>query len=195
MEKEAYTIGKYSDELSSGSLFVSNNAHPVPRIGIGFYDYTPVPFIEKYFSFKGMMNLGVLNDDRSEYNGTDKPYYHEKNLYLKSNFLPVNFHAGINHSALFGGTTSYGYEIPVDFWATFFGMGSSKIGGGEEINAAGAHFGLYDFGLNWRTKEMSFQLYYQAPFADNGGMQILKNKDQLFGLLVDLNDKKNHLKY
>jgi len=186
--KEAYTIGQYSDELSSGSLFVSNNAQPVPRIGIGFYEYTPVPFVGKYFSYKGMMNFGVLDDDRSAYNGTDKPYYHEKNLYLKSNFLPVNVHAGVNHSALFGGTLPNGREIPVDFWATFFGKGSEKVGGGEATNAAGAHFGLYDFGLNWNIKETHFQLYYQAPFADNGGMQLLKNKDQQLGILINLKE-------
>lgn len=187
--KEAYTIGQYSDELSSGSLFVSNNARPVTRIGVGFYEYTPVPLLESYLEFKGMMNYGVLDDDRSEFNGTDKPYYHEKYLYLATSFLPVNVHAGLNHSALFGGTTSNGHEIPIDFWATFFGMGSGTVGGGEEINVAGAHFGLYDFGLNWNIKETNFQLYYQVPFADGGGMQVAKNRDQLMGLLVNFNKR------
>jgi hypothetical protein len=189
MGKEAYTIGQYSDELGSGSLFVSNNSRPVPRLGIGFYHYTPVPFIENYLSFKGMMNFGVLDDDRTEFGGTDKPYYHEKFLYLKTNFLPINMHAGLNHSALFGGTRPNGTEIPVDFWATFFGKGSNRVGGGEATNAAGAHFGLYDFGLDWRIKETSFQVYYQMPFADDGGMQISKNRDQLFGMLIKLNKK------
>ncbi len=187
--KEEYTIGQYSDELSSGSLFVSNNTRPLPRIGVGFYDYTPIPFLEKYAEFKGAMNFGVLNDDRTEYNGTDNPWYHEKFLYVRSKSLPVNIHAGLNHSALFGGTTSNGTEIPVDFWATFFGRRSRKVGGGEETNVAGAHFGVYDFGLNWKIKDLFFQAYYQIPFADAGGMQIKNNKDQLFGLLVNIGDK------
>ncbi len=187
--KEAYTLGQYSEELSSGSLFVSNNARPIPRIGAGFYDYTPVPFIGKYVSFKGAINFGILNDDRSEFNGNDKPYYHEKFLYLKSNTLPVNLYAGLNHSALFGGTRPDGTEIPIDFWATFFGMSSGKVGGGEEINVAGAHFGVYDFGFTWQIKQSDFRIYYQMPFADDGGMKFFGNEDQQIGLLVNLKRK------
>ncbi len=188
--KEEYTMGQYNEELSSGSLFVSNNARPIPKIGAGFYDYSPIPFLTNLFEFKGAFNLGVLDDDRSEFGGADKPLYQEKFLYLKSKFLPVNIHAGLNHSALFGGTTASGEKINVDFWATFFGRPSNSVGGGEAINVAGAHFGLYDFGLNWNIENSTFQLYYQIPFADDGGMQILKNGDKLIGLLIDFNNEK-----
>ena len=68
--KEAYTIGQYSDDLSAGSLFVSNNAQPVPRIGMGFYDYSPVPFIDDYLEFKGAVNFGLLDDDRVGLDGS-----------------------------------------------------------------------------------------------------------------------------
>ncbi|MDZ7605327.1 MAG: hypothetical protein U5K79_07005, partial [Cyclobacteriaceae bacterium] len=112
------------------------------------------------------MNFGQLNDDRNEYGGTDKPWYQEKFLYVRTNFLPVNPHAGLNHSAPFGGTTADGTVIPVDFWATFFGKESQIVGGGEYINVAGAHLGVYDFGLNWKLKNTSFQLYYQIPLED-----------------------------
>ncbi len=183
---EAYTIGQYSEDLSLGSLFVSNNARPLPKIGIGFYDYSPVPLLTKYLEFKGAMNFGILNDDRSGYGGTDNPWYHEKFLYLRTKFLPLNLHAGINHSALSGGTTANGTEIPVDFWATFLGQSSSFVGDGEEINVAGAHFGLYDFGLNWKIKNASFQAYYQIPFEDGSSSQILNNGDKQLGLLVNL---------
>ncbi|MCK5280862.1 MAG: hypothetical protein KAK04_20050, partial [Cyclobacteriaceae bacterium] len=187
--KEAYTIGQYSEDLSSGSLFISNNSRPVPRIGIGFYNYTPIPLIEKYVEFKGVLNFGILDDDRSEYNGTDKPWYHEKFLYLRSKSLPVNLHVGLNHSALFGGTKSNGMKIETDLLATFFGEGSSKVGGGEETNAAGAHFGMYDLGINWKIKDVFFQVYYQIPFADGHSMQIKNNKDQLAGILVNFGTK------
>ncbi len=183
---EAYTIGQYSEDLSSGSLFVSNNARPIPKIGLGFYDYSPVPLLTKYLEFKGAMNFGILNDDRSGYGGTDMPWYHEKFLYIRTKFLPVNLHAGINHSALFGGTTVNGTEIPVDFWATFLGQSSTFVGGGEEINVAGAHFGLYDFGVNWSMWDTFFQLYYQIPFEDGSSSHLLNNGDKQFGLLVEL---------
>ena len=151
--KEAYTIGQYSDDLSAGSLFVSNNAQPVPRIGIGFYDYSPVPFIDDYLEFKGAVNFGLLDDDRSDYRGVDQPWYHEKFFYLRSKTLPVNIHVGLNHSALFGGTQSNGNSIDADLFATFFGRSSGRVGGGEAVNVAGAHFGMYDFGVNWEIKK------------------------------------------
>ncbi len=186
--KEAYTIGQYSDDLSSGSLFVSNNARPMPRIGIGFYDYTRAPFIGKYVEFKGAMNFGILDDDRSEYNGTDHPLYHEKFFYLRSTTLPVNVHLGINHSAQFGGTQYNGTKIETDFMATFFGKSSGKIGGGESTNVAGAHFGIYDIGLNWKINDHGFTMYFQKPFSDGSGMK-LGSKDKSVGLLIESNEK------
>ena len=112
--KEAYTLGQYSEDLSSGSLFVSNNAQPVPRIGIGFYNYTSVPFFGKYLEFKGAMNFGILDDNRTEFDGTDQPYYHEKFFYIRSKSLPVNMHAGLNHSALFGGVRANGNKMETE---------------------------------------------------------------------------------
>jgi hypothetical protein len=188
--KEEYTTGQYSDELSSGSLFVSNNARPIPKLGIGFYEYTPFPWVGKYLEFKGAINYARLNDDRTVYNGTDDPWYHEKFFYVRTSFLPVNLHGGLSHSVLFGGTRSNGVEIEADWIASFFGKGSDKVGGGEAINAAGAHFGLYDFGLDWKINKASFQFYYQIPFADGSSMQFYNNGDQLAGLVVDFEDGK-----
>lgn len=186
--KEAYMIGQYSEDLGAGSLFLSNNARPIPKVGGGFYQYTPVPLIGNYMEFKGAMNFGILDDDRSAYNGTDKPWFHEKFLYGRSKGLPVNLHVGLNHSAQLGGTLFDGRKIETDLIATFFGKGSSKLGGGEETNVAGAHFGLYDVGLNWKIKNSEFQFYFQKPFSDGSG-KSLRSKDKVVGLLFNSNKK------
>jgi len=178
--KEAYTIGQYSEDLSSGSFFLSNNARPLPRIGMGFYKYTPVPIIDEYLEFKGLINFGIFNDDRSEFNGTNKPMYHEKILYIRSKGLPLNIHAGLNHSAQFGGTLPNGRKIETDLIATFLGRG----GGEEETNVAGAHFGLYDIGLNWTYRTHTLQFYFQKPFSDGSGKN-LRSKDKILGLLYN----------
>jgi len=176
--KEAYTISQYSEDLSSGSFFLSNNARPLPRIGIGFYNYTPVPLIDNYLEFKGLINFGIFNDDRSEFNGTNQPMFHEKILYFRSKGLPLNIHAGLNHSAQFGGTLPNGRKIETDLIATFLG----KSGGEEETNVAGAHFGLYDIGANWKYRIHTFQFYFQKPFSDGSGKN-LRSKDKIVGLL------------
>lgn len=192
--KEEYTISQYSDELSSGSYYLSNNARPVPGIGIGFYDYVDVPLTNGYVQVKGFLNQGVLDDDRGP-RGTENPLFHEKIAYIRTNKLPFNPHIGINHSALFGGKSprNGGTEIPVDYIATFMGQPSDKVGekfGGEATNVAGAHLGLVDFGVNFDVKNIHIQTYYQKPFTDRSGFIRFfeRNRDHLMGAVAEIKD-------
>ena len=107
---------------------------------------------------------------------------------MRSRGLPVNIHAGLNHSALFGGTRSNGDILNTDLLATFFGSGSIRVGGGDATNAAGGHFGVYDFGLNWSISETKLQVYYQVPFSDDGGLKLFGNKDLMLGLLANISN-------
>ncbi len=186
--KEAYTLTDYNEKLSSGSFFYSNNARPMPKIGIGFYQYTTVPFTKGYLEFKAIFNVGKLDDNRGP-DGVDEPLFHEKFLYLRTAKLLVNPHIGLNHNSIFGGTKPDGTKIPIDILATIFARPSSKLGGGEEINVAGAHFGLYDFGLDWDLWGAHFQFYLQKPFEDGSGERLINNRDEIFGLNVQRNGK------
>ncbi len=191
--KQEITFSQYSEELSSGSFFVSNNSRPIPRIGIGFYDYVDVPFTNGFLQVKGFLNQGILNDDRG-LKGTNRPLLHEKIFYLKSNKLVVNPYFGLNHSALFGGKHPNGSNIPVDYLSVFFGKGSKKVGSdfiGEQTNVAGAHFGLFDFGFYSKIDNTTFQGYFQKPFTDKSGINgfFKNNHDHVFGLLIKNNKK------
>jgi hypothetical protein len=192
--KEEITYTQYSENLGTGSYYFSNNARPIPRLGIGFYDFTDLPFTNGYVQIKGFLNQGILLDDRGN-TGTDNPLFHEKIVYLRSNKLPFNIHVGLNHSALFGGTLPNGTEIPVDYWSTFFGKGSAKIGGGEASNAAGAHSGLFDFGFNTKIKNADFLVYVQKPFTDRSGFTRFfeNNKDHIAGLIFQSNSENSFI--
>ncbi len=192
--KEAFSLGQYNEELSSGSMFLSGNSRPFPRIGAGFYEYTQVPFIQGILQFKGAAQVGVLNGNRGE-QATKKPYIHEKFFYLKTAGKNLNVWIGMNHSVLMGGTRANGEKIPIDFWASFWGKGSAKFKdsyAGEYTNAAGAHFGLFDFGWDWDIKDWHIDMYYQKPIADRSGMRGIFNweHDKILGVNLASNQKR-----
>ena len=193
--KEELTFTQYSENMGTGSYYFSNNARPITRVGLGFYEYTDLPFTNGFVQVKGFLNQGILLDDRTP-DGINKPLFHEKIAYIRTNKLPVNPHVGLNHSALFGGSFPDGTNIPIDYWSTFFGMGSEEIGGGEAINAAGAHLGLFDVGLNAKLTHSTLLMYIQKPFTDTSGFTRFfeNNKDHHFGIVFTMNEDKGIIK-
>lgn len=184
--KEEFTLAQYNDELGVGSMFLSKNSRPIPRVGAGFYDYVPVPFWKDKIMIKGAIHIGRLNDDRGE-KGIRHPWLHEKFFYVKTARPNFNFWIGMNHAVLMGGTAPDGTKIPVDIWASFFGLSSDKFKNlfpGEETNVAGAHFGLFDFGSELDFRNWHADMYYQKPIEDGSGLRSIFNlkHDRIFGL-------------
>jgi len=185
--KEQYSPLVYNEELTSGMYLMNSNARPVPRVTLGIFDYLPLGFTKNWVEIKGGMSQGWMNDDRgSKGNSANDLLLHEKFAYIRLGNTKIQPYVGLMHSALFGGTRPNGTEIPVDFWATFMAKGSATLGGGEETNAAGAHMGLWDFGLNWSNDFGDIHFYWQKPFADGSGLRLYnsRNKDNTIGLLV-----------
>ncbi|TLX73943.1 hypothetical protein E9993_14135 [Labilibacter sediminis] len=193
--KEAYTPLSYNDELTVGGFFMNSNACPLPRVTMGIYDYVPLGFTNNWIEIKGGISQGFLNDNRTasgKHNSADNALLHEKWAYMRIGNLKVQPYMGLAHSSIFGGTRTNGDKIPIDFWATFFAKGSSKLGGGEETNAAGGHEGFWDFGLYTENDFGKFHLYWQKPFADASGLKLWygRNRDYKLGLLSSINDFK-----
>ena len=189
--KEAYTPISYNDTLTVGGFLNNSNARPVPKVMIGIYEYLPLGFTKNWVEIRGGISHGWLNDDRiseGRGNSADMPYLHEKWAYMRLGNTKIQPYAGLVHNSLMGGTRPNGDKIPVDYFATFLGKGSSKLGGGEETNAAGAHEGFWDFGFYINTKPVDFLAYLQRPFADGSGMKTweFNNKDFRIGLLVEI---------
>jgi len=190
--KEAYTPISYNDTLTVGGFLSNSNARPIPKVMLGIYEYLPLGFTKNWVEIRGGISHGWLNDDRiseGRGNSADMPYLHEKWAYMRLGNTKIQPYGGLVHNSLMGGTRPNGDKIPVDYFATFLGKGSAKLGAGEETNAAGAHEGFWDFGLHFSTKPADFLLYLQRPFADNSGMKTWENKDKDFriGFLVDIN--------
>jgi hypothetical protein len=179
---QAYSPWIYNDNLTSGIYIGSSNARPIPRLSIGFNNYVYVPLTYKWLQVKGGISQGVLNDYQYMERGHHGDLLHEKFAYLRLSHFKIKPYAGLMHSVLYGGE-----NIETDFIATFFGEGSEKLGGGEATNAAGAHMGLYDFGIDWTIGNWQTKLYLHKPFADGSGMMLNKglNKDFIAGVLIE----------
>lgn len=178
--KMAFLPNTINDSLTTGMYLGSSNAMPIPRLWLGIFDYTPLPFTNGWVEVRGAASHGWLDDDRTE-RGHQNVLLHEKFAYIRLGKTKVQPYVGLVHSALYGGE-----GIPADFWATFFGSGSEEVGGGEATNAAGAHMGLWHTGVTFSWGEWSNQVYFQMPFADGSGMHVNwgRNKDFITGWVL-----------
>ncbi len=193
--KQAWSPLSAHDDLIVGGFMRNANARPVPRIQIGMFDYQIVPFFNEIFALKGGLSHGMLNDDRLNLGKSNEAKYvqiHEKWMYLKLNKVKYQPYIGLFHGALLGGERANGDIIPVDYWATFFGLASEKVGGGDATNTAGGHDGFWDMGFTYKNSFGDFQFYLQKPFADRSGLKLyqFKNHDYKIGILADLIDVK-----
>lgn len=180
----------------SGSYLYGDNYLPLDRITCGIPEFTTVPFTFSLLEIKGGLTHGRLDDTNGKFTTlTEINYFHkqmllhEKYAYGRINLGKCKVYGGLNHSVLMGGYNGYGKKIPVDYWNSFFAKASSKIGGGDSTNAAGAHMGLFDFGINAFLDFADIQFYFQKPFGDGSGMNIAnpykfsrRNRDQIVGL-------------
>ena len=182
------TTGSQPTSLSSGSLGISGNTRPIPRIKLGFPEYTNVPFTRGYLQVKGSYVHGWLGPERHVTNA----YLHQKSVYGKlGGKLPVNLYGGLTHFAIWGGTTA-GVKILNTFddylrVVTGSGATNNALLGGEVVNAAGDHLGVYELGTEVALKDFNLHIYQQTPFEDASGNTPF-NGDRLLG--VSLRTKK-----
>jgi hypothetical protein len=188
-----HTFNPIHEERYSGqgSYLFGDNYRPIDRITVGIPEYTKLFFPYGRIEIRGGISHGLLNDDLGAYKH-EKTILHEKFAYLRLDLGHWMPYAGLNHSALIGGHYSNGTKIPVDYWKSFLAKGSEKLGGGEATNAAGAHMGLYDFGIYYSGSQGHVKFYYQKPFADGSGMRIFsRNHDHVVGINWSQANKKS----
>src|SRR5699024_9922855 len=119
-------IGDVFTPLSMGSLALSPNAAPIPKIKFGIFEYTSVPFTSGFVEVKGAIAHGWFGGHR-RFNGT---WLHEKYVYLRFGgdfaFRP---YIGLVHEAMWGGTSNDNFDNPDsfrDFLRVFGGMGGDE---------------------------------------------------------------------
>lgn len=177
-------------ELSSGSLSMGINAHPIPQVKMEI-DYFSIPGTHQCWKWKVSGSYGMTTDgnwQREFSSGTINRYtsnhlYHEKRIYWKFGKeyvakCPLTFEIGLRMASQFGGTTYNGlgrnYHEPTDiqhseeldaYWNALICGGSDETDGTEK-NVAGNHLGSYNLALAWTTNDWMVRAYAERYFDD-----------------------------
>tara|TARA_B100000212_G_scaffold60901_2_gene41214 strand:- start:624 stop:1823 length:1200 start_codon:yes stop_codon:yes gene_type:complete len=198
--KENYNlkIGRYyrdfstylNDDISSGSMLISKNALPMPKIG----------FIGKFFpkrNEKLRFSYGISHaffDKNILYR--NPPYLHEKYVYLiRKN--KIEFGIGFVHEAIWAGSTYNDEQFPKkfkDFLKILISADDELKPGQAHANAMGNHLGIWDFYIKKENTRDVLKIYYQHFFEDTSGLRFANRTDGLWGLeFIDKANKVNYL--
>ena len=180
-------IDDLDTRLSSGSLGVSRNALPIPKVGIAVTEYTNIPFTGGWLQFKGTFAHGWLGANRYIKNS----FYHEKTFFLRVG--PGNFklYGGIQHFVEWGGETGgqQSGNFLKNFWNVVFakGLDGSNSGADDKVHT-GDQRGVLEGGFYWDNEVASLHGYLQKPFEGKNDINP-RNKNMLAGVILSFKHK------
>ena len=190
--KKHHTQGNTPENLSSGSMTVSSNASPIPKISIGFNDFVTVPYTFDLLQLKGNYSHGWFQGDRY----VDEILLHEKSFFVRLNSTVGLYpYGGLVHEAMWYGIPNEGEyegeEVNNLDLTNYIVILRARAGNedaiieGERINKAGDHIGAWEYGLYGYYNIVNFQLYYQHLFEDGSGMEYQNEYDGLWGINIE----------
>lgn len=198
-------------ELTSGSLSMGINAHPIPQIKAEI-DYFCIPGTHQCWKWKVSGSYGMTTDGKwqREFSAgtlnryTSSHLYHEKRIYWKFGKeyvkkCPLTFEIGLCMATQFGGT-SYNVtgrnhlepstvEHNQDFNAFWHALtwGGSDATDGTEKNSEGNQLGSYNLALAWTTNDWMVRAYAERYFDDQSMITFQYGiQDHLLGLEAQL---------
>ena len=183
-------LGDVDRDLSTGSLGVSGNAVPIPKIGVALTDYTNVPFTNGWLKIKGSFAHGWFGNNRYMHDA----FYHEKTLYMSLGPGRFRLYGGLQHYAEWGGIRG---NLHLDrsfkgFLNVLFVRQADDGSVGTAINGiapsrAGDQRGLIEAGFYLETDKVNLHGYAQMPF-ESGEEIDPKNRSFLSGLSIVAKD-------
>ena len=200
-EKLNFMIGRFSrqfsnyldDSLSSGSMLVSTNAQPIPRLGV-YYNNS----LKKRpnISFKAGIAHGKFDSNKYY---KDAPYLHEKFFYLINKKTNFEYGVGLVHEAMWSGHTILGKHTGKqpnsfkDFLKVFISADGPLREGEPHANALGNHLGIWDFYSIYHLSKFHLKFYYQHFFEDTSSFRFANKTDGLWGIQFDSLNKNSGL--
>lgn len=180
-------LGTVDASLSMGSLAISPNATPLPKITFGIPEYTDVPFTQGFVELKGEIAHGWFEEDREIQN----PWLHQKYAYLRFGgdfaFRP---YIGLTDQATWAGEAENEGDLDdsfSDFMRVLLGRSAEGDGqtNGEAAFKLGDHRGIWDIGFDLRLGGLNLQAYRHQIYNDKDGLKF-QTPDGLTGLSVEL---------
>jgi len=168
-----------NETLSSGSLLISNNAEPMPKIGLlSSYKFKQ----SQNFNFNFGISHGLFA--KSAIYKTP-PMLHEKFVYLNYSKNQNDFGIGFVHEAMWGGSTDEDGKFSTsykDFLKIFISADGPLLDGQPHANALGNHLGIWDFYYKKTVNNKELKFYYQHFFEDTSGLRFDNKSDGLWGI-------------
>lgn len=138
------TIAATQPSLSIGSMMVSRNAPPVPKIKLFTPDYVDVPFTDGYVQVRGRWSDGVLGANRT----VERARLHQKTFYLRFNVGPLAASGGLVQNTTWGG------KGQSNEWTDYVHLlVGSQAGTEQDSNRVGNTIAAYDFGLQYTLED------------------------------------------
>lgn len=188
--RKAKTVGVIHERLSSGSMGISRNASPMPKIEAGLSDYITIPFTFDAIEIRGHIAHGWFEQARY----VENPWLHEKSGYLRfgRNHSRFSVYGGLSHFGRWGGTSPDHGELPTgfrNFWRIFFVVGADgedeNVPPGWEAYMFGGSTGIWDFGATFEHDRYTLLLYRHVPIEDKDGLKLSSPQDGLWGIALD----------
>lgn len=171
-------IGEVPSQISSGSLGVSSNALPIPKVSLGLAEYTDLPFIAPgWVQVKGQASVGWMEEDAY----VDKAKFHHRSLYFqvgkrsvisRKNLTALSLFGGLNHFVIWGGKHPDRGKM-ADEWKNL-----------TKIIVPGNNLGFFDYGFTLLTQGIKIRGYTQVPFEGKGNINPFRIKDRMVGITV-----------
>ncbi|TYP95021.1 Capsule assembly protein Wzi [Fodinibius salinus] len=185
------TIGLNDSDLTMGSMQVSRNATPVPKIELSTNGFTDIPFTKGYVQFKTMLSHGWLEENRFVRNA----YLHQKYFYLKVDLDNVELIGGGIHNVVWGGDHANLGRLPssfADFVDVVLGSSASadsNAPGSDITNAIGNSVAAYDFGIKVDAQNFDFKAYRLFYLEDRVSTRFRSPWDGTWGAGIEFSEQ------
>ncbi len=171
--------------LTSGSLSISGNSRPYPRLQLAISQYFPLGFTANFVSFKGSYSDGLLRSAPvifGQVSEVPNVYLHHKALYIRLGKPSQRLHlyGGFNHQAMWGGEAL----IFTGGLATADAYKYVVVGKSWQNSRVGNHFGTIDMAAEWRATNWTYFAYRQNIYEDGSLAGLTNIKDGLNGLRI-----------
>ena len=180
------TTGLVDTLLSSGSLAISGNARPMPRVQISIPEFLPLGFTNDLLAIKASYSDGTLGGSRIVFGSTNyvnSTYLHQKSLYLRigNHRNKINVLAGFNHQVIWGGEDKIMPVYELTRSKAYWHVVSGKT---LDFNKIGSHFGTIDLGATYNGDNWTYFVYRQNIYETGSLFKVNNFYDGLNGLKV-----------
>ena len=197
--------------LSTGSLFESGNARPIPQVRIEIPEYWNIPGTKGWLGIKGHIAYGWHTDGQwqKEFFCEESPrvtgcHYHSKYGSMRfgnESKFPLTAEIGLQMGTQFGGTcynpnrkAGDVIENPVRFKDYIYALiplkGDESYDVGDRANVAGNMLGSWQGAITWNDKKWKLRTYYEHTFEDHSQLfwEYGLWTEQLVGLELELKE-------